>query len=866
MKSINRKILADSFDDPEQLLSQLRHNLIITLLWAAAIISLPAIVASVARSILFGWRNVLTFHIVVGIFLWLLVFIRKRLSFNTLAITLITTCFAIGFGGIVSWGLIGNSTLGLIFAGIFTAVFFGHRSALVVTGITLVVAGIIAVIVHYELITYQIDYHTYITSPITWMASLTTIGFYMGLALMVLGRLHNAMEQNIHELSTRSKELHKANIELNQEINERKEIEKSLQISEENFRTIFEFAPDGYYIHDLQGVMLDGNRAVEIMTGYNREELKGTNIITSGLISQEDLDKLTENILLNAQGIAPGTQEYTLNKKNGTKVAIEAHAVPIRLKNQTVVFGIIRDITQKKVAEQQLRESEEKFRAIGSSALDAVILMDDKGLCIYWNHAAETMFGFTADEMMGREIHQLIMPKKYSERYQDGFHHFVGSGTGNAIGKVVELTAVKRDGTEFPIEIALSSFRSRDHFYASAIIRDITERKKAEAEAIRLTNQLQQTTKMEAVGRLAGGIAHDFNNLLTGILGNIALAQMDIAADHPMHKTLEETRRAAESAASLTRQLLAFSRRQIIETKILNLNQLVRDMHAMLLRLIGERIQFMFIPTEPLWNIKADSSQIEQILINLVVNARDAMPEGGRLTLRTHQVNIDFPPQDAKNNLQPGSYVLLEVSDTGSGIDPAIQQRIYEPFFTTKPQGKGTGLGLATIYGAVKQHNGHIDVQSELDKGTTFTIYLPASQEPVAEKKHREQFSDLIGGSESLMFVEDDPIVRNLTMRILNKLGYQVTYASSGEEALQLIAGMKEPIDLLITDVVMPGINGRELADRLLAENPSLKVLFTSGYTEDMIVRHGVREKELNFIGKPYSPQAIAAKIREILD
>lgn len=389
-------------------------------------------------------------------------------------------------------------------------------------------------------------------------------------------------------------------------------------------------------------------------------------------------------------------------------------------------------------------------------------------------------------------------------------------------------------------------------------IRDISERN-------RLQDQLQQAMKMEAVGRLAGGIAHDFNNLLTSIICNMELAKHGLSQSDPLAQNISEASDAARSAAALTHQLLAFSRKQIIEPKVLNLNDLVGNIQKMLARLIGEDIEFKTFLGEELGSVRIDAGQFEQVLVNLAVNARDAMPDGGVLIVETANAELDENYCARHPGIQPGKYVLLAVSDTGQGMSDEVKQRLFEPFFTTKAMERGTGLGLATTFGAVKQVGGSIEVYSELGQGTTFKIYLPRVDAQPAKLITDSPLPEVLHGTETVFVVEDEPSLRAMVLKILKRFGYRTLQAPNGGEAFILAEQYSGPIDLLMTDVVMPGMNGRELAKRLAKLHPEMKVLFTSGYTENVIVHHGVVDENLNFLGKPYSPEELVRKIREVI-
>ena len=397
------------------------------------------------------------------------------------------------------------------------------------------------------------------------------------------------------------------------------------------------------------------------------------------------------------------------------------------------------------------------------------------------------------------------------------------------------------------------------------VLVDITARKKSDEETARLAESLRQAQKMESIGRLAGGVAHDFNNLLTVISGHVSLAIMELQPNDPLYESMTEVVKAVDSAANLTRQLLAFSRKQVINPKVLNLNSVVEHLQKLLCRLLGEDIELRANLSQELGQVRMDPGQVEQIIVNLAVNARDAMPDGGILTLETANVILDDGYCPKYGSVQRGEYVMLAVSDNGSGISEEARTHLFEPFFTTKEQGKGTGLGLAMIYGAVTQNKGTIDVYSEFGRGATFKILLPRVDEQ-PEQLGVAPSAQLPRGTETIFLVEDDDMVRDLAVRLLKRQGYKIYAFPNGGEALMAVSAITDYVHLLITDVVMPGVNGRVLAENLKSLRPSLKVLFTSGYTGDIIVHHGILEKGIEFISKPYSLEQLAKRVREVLD
>jgi two-component system, cell cycle sensor histidine kinase and response regulator CckA len=505
-----------------------------------------------------------------------------------------------------------------------------------------------------------------------------------------------------------------------------------------------------------------------------------------------------------------------------------------------------------------LRESEEHIRATLEAALDGIITIDATGRVVEFNPAAEQIFSYRRADVVGHELADLIVPPALRDQHRRSLAQCVVTGKGALLGKRIELTAMRADGTEFPVELALTRIVTDEQLLFTGFVRDLTERKRLEA-------QFLQAQKVESIGQLAGGIAHDFNNLLTAISGYAELARDVLPADHPAYSDVTEVHKAAQRATTLTRQLLAFARKQPIEPHILNLNDLIRDMDKLLRRVIGEHIDLITQPALALGQVVADPGQIEQVIVNLAVNARDAMPEGGKLTIETRNVVLDSDYAQGHLSVREGPYVLLAVSDTGVGMDAEVQSHVFEPFFTTKEQGKGTGLGLATCYGIVKQHGGFIWVYSEVGHGTTIKIYLPRVYEAAEVHAHLDE--QLVPyGTETVLLVEDELAVRMFTARVLQESGYTVLEASTGTEALELAQEYPGAIQLVLTDVVLPQTSGKALAEQLTARYPTLKVLFMSGYPDDAMVHHGRLEVGIAFLHKPFSPAVLLRKVREVLD
>jgi len=510
------------------------------------------------------------------------------------------------------------------------------------------------------------------------------------------------------------------------------------------------------------------------------------------------------------------------------------------------VVGVSRDVTEQRSAESALRKSEALWRSIAENPFDFVVTVDRDHRFTFVNHAAP---GMTADEVLGRRIYDFVDPPQHGV-VRAALDKVFETGQAAHYEAYTPVTERWYSNTVGPIS------EDGKVVAASILTRDITEGRQFE-------EQLRQAQRMEAVGRLAGGIAHDFNNILTAIIGGTDLAIQDVGSDHAARPLLLEIRKAGKRAAVLTRQLLAFSRKQVFNPKVLDLHALVDDMRLMLRRMIGENIELRRETSpEPIW-VRGDAGQLEQVVVNLVVNSRDAMPGGGTLVLRTGHADVpDAAAATALGLDAPGRYAKLEVSDTGTGIEPDIREHLFEPFFTTKGPGKGTGLGLATSYGIVRQHGGAMGIASEPGGGTTVTVHVPVTSERPSESAAEDQTAAL-EGSETILLVEDDDAARRMTARMLRRLGYTVVEAENAAAALDL--GRHEDVDLLITDVVLPGLGGRDLADELKRRNRSLHVLFTTGYTEDATLKRQVAEDGRALLSKPFTREALARKIREVL-
>jgi len=894
------------------------------------------------------------------------------------------------------------------------------------------------------------------------------------------------------------------------DITDLKQVEAALAESEERFRMLFEYAPDAYILADMQGEIIDCNQATEKLAGYGREELVGNNFACLPWLDFRQQVRLADLLAQTARGEVMGPVDFTLTRKDGGEVIAEGMSLPLYIQGQNLVLTIVRDITARKQAEEALRESEARFRALFENAPVGISMTDLSGRLLQTNRVLQALLGYTAEELRGREASEIIYPEDRPESARLGMELLAGNRRHYSmnsrllredgeiiwghvtvtllrdargepeyfVGTVIDITAQKqaeealresesryrglfdaspdaiclmdldmniimentrgvqlfasegfpvgtssfefvapedrlrtrrmftdlletgetqtfeiimrrRDGSRFPSLTSLALVRNvagRPQTFIG-IARDITALKQAEAElrqseqrfrlmaetiqdvfwiatpdlrkviylsppfeqiwgrspadlyetprlfneavhpeerervrsamlaasaqgvtwsheyriirpdgAVRwiqdrgfpvrddqgrvilftgvvtditehkaLEGQLLQAQKMEAVGRLAGGVAHDFNNLLMAIIGYGELMRAKVLRDDPLYGHLDNILKASDRAAALTQQLLTFSRQQIIQPRVIDLNRVVLDLEPMLRRLIGEDLHLEVVTDRKPAVVKADPGQMGQIIMNLVVNARDAMPQGGRLALETTAIDLTEGCHTRFGLTPPGAYVRLEVQDTGVGMDEATQTHVFEPFFTTKEHGKGTGLGLSTVYGIVKQSDGYLDLESSPGAGSTFIIYLPRLNATVVAPKAKIHITPSFQGEETVLLVEDEDMLRGLLAKFLRLYGYTVLEARHGGEALLTCERHPGPIHLMVTDVVMPQMSGRELADRLNPLRPEMKILYMSGYTEDALVRHGVADASVAFLQKPFRPIELVRRVHAVL-
>jgi len=643
--------------------------------------------------------------------------------------------------------------------------------------------------------------------------------------------------------------------ELEKETVEPKGVEEALEESEERYRTLFEDSRDAIYITTREGKFIDANQSAFDLLGYSREEMVAlnarqlyVNAINGGRFQKE----------IEQKGFVRD-YEVKLRKKDGTEIDCLFNVSVRRAPDGNILAyqGIIRDITERKRAEQALEESEEKYRNLVERANDGIAIAYDEVLQ-YVNPRLAQIIGYTVEELTGTPFANYIVPEEV-QKVVDRYNRRMA---GEYVIPIYETALRHKDGRRIDVELNTGIIAYNGKPADLVIVRDITERKRAEEEKKKLETQFQQAQKMEALGTLAGGIAHDFNNLLMGIQGNTALILYDTDSSHFQYEKLKSIEELVQNGAQLTRQLLGFSRRGKYQVKPIDINELIRKSSDMFSRTKKE-ITIHTKYQEGIWPVEVDRGQIEQVLLNLFVNAWQAMPGKGELYLETENVTLTetyIKPYQVK----PGKYVKISVTDTGVGIDKKTQQRIFDPFFTTKEMGRGTGLGLASAYGIVKNHSGIINVYSEKGKGTTFTIYLPISEKKVRQEKALPE--EILEGSETILLVDDEDFIITVGSQILKKLGYEALTASSGRAAIDVYKANKDKIEMVILDMIMPEMGGGDTYDRIKEINPAVKVLLSSGYSIDGQAKDILDRGCHGFIQKPFNIKGFSQKIREILD
>ncbi len=633
---------------------------------------------------------------------------------------------------------------------------------------------------------------------------------------------------------------------------------RALRESEEKFRNIFQHHSAIKLLIDPQtGDIVDANAAAEKFYGWSVKELTRKQIQDINTLSPDQI----QAEMIKARSLERTHFEFTHRLADGSAKHVDVFSSQVQIDGKTFLHSIIHDITDRKKVEKALQTSESRYRTTLDSIGDAVISTDIAGNIVHMNPVAETLTGWPVSEAANVPLKQVfqIINEKTRHEVQSPMEQVLEKGC--VVGLANHTLLLARNGREIPIADSGAPIKNSKGQITGVVLvfRDQTRERE-------LQTQLIQAQKMESVGRLAGGVAHDFNNMLNVIIGNVELAMDKVSPKAPIQEELKQIHEAAERSVDITRQLLAFARRQTISPQALDLNEAIENMLKMLQRLIGENIHLAWHPSEDLWPVWMDPSQLDQILANLCVNARDAIADVGKITIETGTKIFDEAYCEENAGFIPGRFSMLAVSDNGSGMGKNILSHLFEPFFTTKRPGQGTGLGLATVYGIVKQNNGFIKVYSEPESGTTFRIYLSAHSEAAEPVALKDTVQTPVGKGETVLIVEDEKAISNLIAKILEQLGYCALKADTPVRAMELTDANPDSVHLLITDVVMPEMNGRDLANHLKARHPGIKVLFMSGYTANVIAHHGILEKDIYFIQKPFSKQELAIKIREVLE
>lgn len=646
------------------------------------------------------------------------------------------------------------------------------------------------------------------------------------------------------------------NIQLEKEIRERTQAEEALKESETHLRTLLRTIPDLVWLKDQRGRYLVCNARFEKFFGAVEKDIIGKT--DYDFIDKRLADffrEQDETVMM--KGVPVRSEVEVTFADDGYHAILETIKTPMKRSDGqfTGVLGIGRDITERKRAEEALKKSKEYSEKLIESANAMIVVLDADGRIQVFNKFAEQITGYTRQELIDRSWFEVLVPKN---KYPDVWEVFLKTWN-EGIPCTFENPIVTKSGEERFISWQNTELWEDDVFLGSISYGiDITESK-------RLQKQLLQSQRMEAVGQLTGGIAHDFNNMLSVILGHAELIKSDLPLGDPLLKSVLEIENAGLHSRDITRQLLAFSRKQIIAPKTINLNHLIANIKTTLAKLIGENIDLRFLGQRDLWNVRIDPSQVDQILFNLAGNARDAMPDGGVLTIETSNINLDEVYCASNLECRPGPYVMLSVADNGVGIEKETLSHVFEPFYTTKEMGKGTGLGLATVYGIVKQNGGFIHIYSEPGKGTTLKIHIPRLMDEIEiEATVEEALPEIYPAT--VLLVEDDDMVRRMTAALLKRIGYSVLIAESPHEALEFFKQEDTPIDLLVTDVIMPQMSGVELVAKIRLIKRDIKVLFMSGYTENVIVHQGVLKEGIHFIQKPFSKNDFARKVRDAIE
>ncbi len=728
MKTFNSIYISAAVSDDT--LFRVRRRLLKWILIALVSLGLPAVVIACIEAFKLGQPGNAILYVTIYLAILATALFFSRLPFAFCVGVLLTSLYMVSISNLINFSFAGAGIEIAITISVLATVLLGIGPGLITAETCLFTLIIIGSCFVGGVIDFTADMPATSTKAVSWVTVAAVFSFLAGSLVVVSGLLQGYLVHSLESVRQKTDELKTSNDYLTKEIKQRQETEEKLRQSQEQFKTLFEIAPDAIYLTDMEGAILDGNRKTESLLGSPLKGFIGKNFASTDFLPKAEVPKACALLKKSSMGERTGPSEFTIITASLNTTTVEVSTTPFQIDNRPVILGIARDTSERK----------------------------------------------------------------------------------------------------------------------------------------RLESRLTQAQKMESVGRLAGGVAHDFNNMLSVILGNTELALIEANPKQSFYGNLQEIQKATQRSADVVRQLLAFARKQTIAPKVLDLNEAVAEMLKMLHRLIGEDIQISWQPTHAIWPIKIDPAQIDQILVNLSVNARDAIAGVGQLTIETGNMAFDEACCEFHPGAVPGDFVMLAVSDNGCGMDQQTRENLFEPFFTTKAVGAGTGLGLATVYGIVKQNNGFINVYSEPDQGTSFKIYFPrhtASCHQVWQKNQTDQISR---GNETILLVEDEPSILKMTSQMLERLGYTVIAANTPETAIRMAGKRNGEIQLLMTDVVMPEMNGLDLTEKLLLICPDLKHLFMSGYTANVIAHHGVLDEGVNFIQKPFSNKTLAIKVREALN
>jgi PAS domain S-box-containing protein len=825
-----------------------------------ALFTIPVVIGWIAGTFDFVPVAIMVFmDFYIGVAHWLL----RRGRWRQANVIPIAVFFILGLFGNYYNGPVTNMNLFYVLVILLTAAFYGWKAQAIVLMLSILSPPVIGMA--YGLSGVQ---------DLLFMA-IPFSGLLIGIALLqwfVTSQLQRALAR-----------ARTYNEQLVQEVAERKRVEEALRASEERLRLITDNMLDMVAQVDLEGVIEYVSPSHKNVLGYEPDDLLGKS--SYDFMHPQDLDKVMAVVQKAFDTNSPQKGAYRHRHADGHYVWLEAIG-NFLFDDQGLPTGAVvstRDITERIRAEEALRESEGRYRQLVEHAPAGIYEVSlTSGLFLSVNDVMCEYTGYTREEFLSLSTLDLLTEESQG-RFLERLDKVLA---GEPVPELIEYQIRGKNGREFWVILTTRyTFDEEGEVTATVIVHDITERKLEETrkaqlmmelersleELKRTQSQLVQAQKMEAIGRLAGGVAHDFQNLLTIIQLSTQLMERQLHPADPLWEQMRQIQEASERGIRLAKQLLSFSRREVVEPQVLDLSQVVSDLSQMLRRFIGEDIELMTILAEDLWPVKVDPSHIKQVIINLAANARDAMPQGGCLTIETANAVLDDDSALRRLDAQPGEYVTLAISDTGVGMDEEVQAHLFEPFFTTKKQGEGTGLGLSTVYGIVRQNAGYIWLHSEAGQGTTFKIYLPRTQEATGPGELPSRLSpatpaDAALGTETILVVEDETAVRRLAVQILEAYGYLVLAAGNGVEALQVSREHGGPIHLLLTDVVMPKMNGKELVERLQPEQPGMRIMYMSGYSDDVIAHHDVLDKSIAFLPKPFSLDTLVQQVRTVLD